>query len=224
MQSIKLVAVGDHVTEKTDLITSYVTKSSDGREHIPTVFDNYSVDMTVHGKPIRLEIWDTASMEDYDHLRPLGYPQTRIFLVFFSLVSPQSLANVREKWVPEITHHCRNTPFLLVGTKLDLRNDPATIEKLKERRLAPITHEQGLQMQHEIGAVKYLECSALTGKGLEEVFYQAVSAAQLSPQTLRRILTQQSTTLELELAVTHRKSNKTLRLTIFGVRAVASYF
>ena len=54
--------------------------------------------------------------------------------------------------------------MILVGTKLDLRDDEKTIEELKEKRLAPITYQQGLQMMEEIGAVKYLECSALTGE------------------------------------------------------------
>ena len=66
------------------------------------------------------------------------------------------------QWHPEISHHCPNTPVILVGTKLDLRDDKETIEKLEEKRLAPITHAQGTEMMEEIGAVKYLECSALT--------------------------------------------------------------
>ena len=71
---------------------------------------------------------------------------------------------VSTQWHPEVSHHCPNTPVILVGTKLDLRDDKETIEKLKEKRLAPITYPQGLQMMKEIGAVKYLECSALTQK------------------------------------------------------------
>lgn len=63
-----------------------------------------------------------------------------------------------------------------MGTKLDLRDDKETIEKLKEKKLAPINHPQGLQMAKEIGAVKYLECSALTQKGLKNVFDEAIRA------------------------------------------------
>ena len=66
------------------------------------------------------------------------------------------------QWHPEISHHCPNTPVVLVGTKLDLRDDKEITEKLKEKRLAPITHSKGLEMMEEIGAVKYLECSAVT--------------------------------------------------------------
>ena len=130
----------------------------------------------VDGKPINLGLWDTAGQEDYDRLRPLSYPQTDVFLICFSLVSPPSFENVRTKWYPEISHHAPRTPIILVGTKLDLREDRDTIEKLRERRMAPITYSQGLNMAKEIGSVKYLECSALTQKGLKNVFDEAIRA------------------------------------------------
>ncbi|KAJ3140382.1 hypothetical protein HK100_010066 [Physocladia obscura] len=123
----------------------------------------------VDGKPINLGLWDTAGQEDYDRLRPLSYPQTDVFLVCFSLVNPSSYENVKAKWFPEISHHAPNTPMILVGTKLDLREDRETLERLRDRRMSPISFQQGMQCAKEIGAVKYLECSALTQKGLKNV-------------------------------------------------------
>ena len=87
--------------------------------------------------------------EDYDCLRPLAYPWTDIFLICFSLVNPDSFENVKTKWNPEVTHHCPNTPKILVGTKLDLRDDKDIISQLKEDGLAPISYTQGLQMTKE---------------------------------------------------------------------------
>lgn len=54
------------------------------------------------------------------------------------------------QWYPEVRHHCPNTPIILVGTKLDLRDEKETIEKLKEKKLSPITYPQGLAMAKEI--------------------------------------------------------------------------
>ena len=97
----------------------------------PQVFDNYAVTVMVNAEPYTLDLFDTAGQEDYDRLRPLSYPQTDVFLVCFSVVAPASFENVKEKWVPEIKHHCPKTPFLLVGTQVDRRDDQEVIEKAR---------------------------------------------------------------------------------------------
>ena len=73
-----------------------------------------------------------------------------------------------------MTHNCPDTPIILVGTKYDLRTDEEVIKELDEHSLKPISIKQGLELQKEIGAVKYIECSALTQYGLKEVFDEVV--------------------------------------------------
>ncbi|RXN23606.1 ras-related C3 botulinum toxin substrate 1 [Labeo rohita] len=143
--------------------------------------DNYSASVTVDGNPVTLAIWDTTGQEDYDRLQPLSYHQTDVYLMCFSLVDPDSLENVCVRWYPEVRHHCPDTPIILVGTKLDLRDDKDTIEELKKNKQTPIIYRQGRAVAKEIGAVKYLECSASTQIGLKMVFDEAVRMALNSP-------------------------------------------
>lgn len=78
------------------------------------------------------------------------------------------------QWYPEIEHHAPNVPIILVGTKLDLRDDRATADGLRARKMEPVSYEQALSVAKEIRAHKYLECSALTQRNLKSVFDEAI--------------------------------------------------
>ncbi|KAG0127825.1 small GTPase CDC42 [Tuber indicum] len=191
---VPCVVVGDGAVGKTCLLISYTTNKFPS-EYVPTVFDNYAVTVMIGDEPYTLGLFDTAGQEDYDRLRPLSYPQTDVFLICFSVNSPASFENVKEKWLPEVRHHCPGVPCLIVGTQVDLRDDPAVIEKLSKQRQTPITFKQGEQLAKDLSAVKYeppapaikyVECSALTQKGLKNVFDEAIVAALEPPQQLKK--------------------------------------
>ena len=95
--------------------------------------------------------------------------------------NPASFENVKANWLPEVKSHCPNVPIMLVGTQMDLRNDATTLEKLAKSRSKPVTQEMGERMAKELKMVKYLECSALTQKGLKDVFDDAILAGMEPP-------------------------------------------
>lgn len=176
MEGVKCVTVGDGAVGKTCMLISYTTDSFP-TEYVPTVFDNYQANVMVNAKPISLGLWDTAGQEDYDRLRPLSYPNTDVFLVCYSIISPTSLENVGNKWLPEIRHHCPAAPFLLVGTKSDIRNDKALQEKLRNKGTRLVDFDAAKQKGNELGASATMECSAKTQEGLKNVFDEAITVA-----------------------------------------------
>ena len=172
MQNIKCVVVGNRTVGKTCLLISYTTNAFPD-VYIPTILDNSCKNVLIDGKPIELGLWDTGGGEDYDRLRPLSYAQTDVFLVCFSIISRSSYENVRTKWIPEIKHHVPDAPFLLVGTKIDLRNDEEVLKKVGN----PLQKSDGRLLAKELNAQSYVECSALTQDGVKNVFDTAIRAA-----------------------------------------------
>ena len=83
-----------------------------------------------------------TGQEDYDRLRPLSYPDTNVVLICYSIDNPDSLENISYKWVPEVRHFCPGVPFVLVGCKKDLRNNPSTIADLQKQNQAPVEEEK----------------------------------------------------------------------------------
>jgi cell division control protein 42 len=74
--------------------------------------------------PYTLGLFDTAGMSKLLGLQSKADPnRTDVFLVCFSVTSPASFENVKEKWFPEVHHHCPGVPCLIVGTQVDLRED-----------------------------------------------------------------------------------------------------
>ena len=108
--------------------------------------------------------------EDIEMIRRMCYFMQDVFLVCFSTVIPESLENFSKKWIPKIRDYnpTEKVPtLLLVGTQIDLRQDRATLDKLADKNLTP--SKVGAKVARELGAAKYVECSALTKEGLQGV-------------------------------------------------------
>ena len=71
-------------------------------------------------------------------------------------------------------------PIILVGLKKDLRDDPEAIEEMRKKSLKFVAPHDGERAASEIGARKYLECSSLSGEGVDDVFEAATRAALLT--------------------------------------------
>ncbi|KAE8361338.1 Rho type ras-related small GTPase [Aspergillus caelatus] len=172
----KLVIIGDGTCGKTSLLNAF---SLGYFPAAPTVFENYVTTCIVSGKYIELGLWDTAGQEDYERLRPLAYLNTHVILIGFAVDAPDSLKNAEQKWAQEAKEQCPGVPIILIGLKKDLRENHSTVQDMVKRSLNFVTPEQGAESCKQVGAIKYLECSSLTGEGVDDVFEVATRAAKI---------------------------------------------
>ncbi|KZS91983.1 small GTPase CDC42 [Sistotremastrum niveocremeum HHB9708] len=170
------MAVGDSDVGKRSLILSYANEKFPS-EYMPSAFVEHEGTLNMGDDQRTFKLSTISGMEQYDRLRPLKYPEVTVLLVCFSVISPISFDNVRDLWVPEIGHHCPDVPFFIVGTQVDQRGDTRVLEKLQRLRERPIPTDKGEKLASEVGALRYLECSALTQMGLNNVVEKALLAA-----------------------------------------------
>lgn len=108
-------------------------------------------------------------------------PNTDVYLICYSVISRTSFENVKQKWAPEVRHHSPGVPIILVGTKLDLRGDANIAKQLEQHGQSVVSAAEGAELAKQIGAHKHLECSALTQKGLKNVFDEAIRVVLAPP-------------------------------------------
>lgn len=174
MQAMKVLLLGDGAVGKTTLLITFLKPNSYPHHYLPTVFENSSKSVEFYDETVEVSLWDTAGGEEYDKLRALSYSNTNVFLICYSIINPTSLENINNKWAPEVKHFCPDTPFAIIATKLDLRDDPKIIERLAEHSAHPVTYEEGLAMAKQVGASFYCESSSLTRKGVTSLFNEAI--------------------------------------------------
>jgi len=171
---------------KHQLYNSYINREQPSL-YIPTTVDTCDIEMDMNDTSYRLSITDTAGAEVYDRLRPLSYVDTDILILCFAVNSPPSFRNLKDKWILEVLHFAPNVPVILVGTKVDRRNDPDVIASLARIHEKPITTAQGKKLAKDIGAMDYVECSAIERKNIKNVFETAVRTTLNKKKSTRRL-------------------------------------
>ncbi|KAH8769489.1 small GTPase superfamily [Hyaloscypha finlandica] len=176
----KLVLLGDGACGKTSLLNVF-TRGYFPTVYEPTVFENYVHDIFVDNVHIELSLWDTAGQEEFDRLRSLSYDDTHAIMLCFSVDSKDSLENVESKWVGEIAENCQGVKLVLVALKCDLReqsaDEEADADGQQREKKEMINYNQGLEVARRINALRYLECSAMRNRGVNEAFTEAARVA-----------------------------------------------
>ncbi|KAG8809223.1 GTP-binding protein Rho1, partial [Serendipita sp. 399] len=132
---------------------------------IPSCAENVDVDIHVLGRHVILNIWDIRVQEEFNIRYAAKMRDATVAIVCFGINDTASIHAVEAKWFPEVKHYT-TAPIILVGCKSDIR-------ERSEKTKRCISTEEGRNMASLIGAEIYLECSAFTGEGVEDVFNHA---------------------------------------------------
>ncbi|KAJ8336017.1 hypothetical protein SKAU_G00393600 [Synaphobranchus kaupii] len=167
--SVKCVLVGDTAVGKTALLVRF-TSETFPECYKPTVYENTGVDVFMDGVQISLGLWDTAGNDTFRGIRPMSYQQADVVLLCYSVANHTSFASVRHKWLTEVREHLPHVPVLVVAMQTDQR-------EMGPYRAQCLSSSEGKRLAQDIRAKGYLECSAISNRGVQQVFECAVRTA-----------------------------------------------
>ncbi|KAI9319599.1 ras-like protein family, member C [Zopfochytrium polystomum] len=105
----------------------------------------------------------------------MPFAKSHVVLLCFAVDSVESLDSVRTKWSPYVDEYCRWRRVILVCCKRDIR------DAMTEENYSPgmVKAEQGMELAGQIGAYRYVECSAYTGEGVKELLEHAARLSRI---------------------------------------------
>ena len=155
--TIKLLLIGNAYVGKTLIVQKFIDNTF-SKSTVSTIgVDLQSKVIDINGKTVKYLIWDTAGEDRMKTMTYSYYRGCHVILVVYDVTDRKSFQNV-STWVECIDKFAKtNVLRILVGNKTDL----------EDKRV--ISTDEGKQLAEQNG-LKYYEISALTIKGLHEMF------------------------------------------------------
>ncbi|MHA1739263.1 MAG: Rab family GTPase [Candidatus Heimdallarchaeota archaeon] len=152
----KVIIVGAGKVGKTSLTIRFA-EDRFRESYLPTLgVDFLTKNLTIDGKKIKLQLWDTGGQEFVISLLPFYYTGAHGGVLVYDMTNRNSF-NSLDYWLKQIRQNAGDIPLVLAGNKIDI---------LDQRK---VTEEEGRSFA-ESRNLLYLETSAKTGVSIPDLF------------------------------------------------------
>jgi small GTP-binding protein len=158
---VKVTILGDGGVGKTSLMRRYCTGKFRASRVMTIGVDFQTKVVSIGENEVKLSIWDIAGQKRFQFVRGGFYRGSLASALIYDLTDVDSLKNLLE-WRLEIMKSAPDVKFVVAGNKLDIFDRT-------ER-------DWGGELARRIGAA-YLQTSALTGEGVEDLFLELARLA-----------------------------------------------
>lgn len=149
----KILTLGDTQVGKTSLILRY-TENTFSESHLSTIGVDFQLKKINHkGKPIEIQVWDSAGQEKYRSISKQYYNRAHGVLLVYDVTNRNTFTAIKQ-WMKDIENNVQVKPIIvLVGNKSDLD--------------AEIEQDEAKELANKFG-IQFFSTSAKTGEGVEE--------------------------------------------------------
>lgn len=183
---INIAILGLPNVGKTCMLLSYVEGQCPD-EYVPSIVDVSDMRKNMDTTPCLLNFYESQGSEDYARFRPDVYNLAHVIVCVFSVEYMSSYEALQNDLLIELQNSAPNTPILLVASKIDLRESPESIERMRAKfGHGPLTYEDGIALSEKLHAIKYYEICSKKLQGVNEVFDDAIRAALAARRSTKR--------------------------------------
>ena len=155
-EKINVILIGDSTVGKTSIIKQYFEEQMIGNYLATAGVEQYSKNLNMNGKLIKLKVWDTAGQERYRSLTKNFYKNAQGVIIVYDVSNRESFRNIKI-WIDSIHENktSDSVKIIVVGNKIDLPREVSNEEAKK---------------YCESNNMIYLETSAKRNIGVEDIF------------------------------------------------------
>ena len=203
----KIIVIGDMSCGKSNLISAY-SRDRFTSNYTPTILNCNLTDARIHNESIELVVIEISGRDDFEPLRRRAYRKMDAAVICYAVDDVLCFERICKFWVPELRKYAPNVPFVLVGTKRDVKDSAR--DRLEESlrsaegeldgdsnmcaRLQAevrfnerfVSKDRGKRMAESVGADSFMECSSLYRDRTRDVFETVTMVALRKSRRRRR--------------------------------------
>ncbi|CAE8623397.1 unnamed protein product, partial [Polarella glacialis] len=165
-------ASGGAAENTADSASKLTTKVFD--ERLGAQLESVVALVELDGDPCRVRFTDGVGGPFFRRLRDTALGTAHCVLLCFNTDSAESLAHIKERWLPTLWASGCEAPWLLVGLRTDLREKRRAAGKDMS---CSVSQQEGLEFAQRFGAYSYVECSSYFADTVQQVVDDSLSAA-----------------------------------------------
>ncbi|KAG4034042.1 hypothetical protein MFRU_003g00200 [Monilinia fructicola] len=192
--TLKILLIGPSGAGKSALLIRYCDDQFDSESSTATIGVDFKLKtLSIHGKPYRLNLLDTAGQERFRTLSNSYYRGAHAVILVYDVTNRESF-NSMGRWVEEAEGNAVDgCVFWVVGTKCDLgggegKGDGRRGGSGKGRRM--VSEEEGKLLaeswrERGVNICGWGECSSKTREGVKAVFEGVVREVVKRPELVK---------------------------------------
>ena len=160
IENYKIVVIGDQHVGKTSILSRYKYEVIE-TAYAPTVgIDFLTKNVFLEDKTVKLIMWDTAGQERFKSLIPSYLKNANCIILTYDISNKSSFVSLN-KWLMDAKEYVNEkTLFVICGNKLDLKR------AVTKKEVEDFSNEKNIPL--------FIEVSALTGEGINDLFNNIV--------------------------------------------------